>query len=275
VFRENKIAVYILLILLLSIILSCAGAKRVPSDIPPEGLAAPSNLSADPNDQRVDLKWYTNRTGDMMISGYNIYISEVPLPEAGFPSKDSGLDPFNQIPYPGDADPETLFETFTANELTNGVRYYIAITTVYPDRTESMFSNVEEIFCYPRGILTLKDRSIGDMHGFSFDKLKHVDYNDIENDLYFVARDAGNIIGSPDRNEGVLKHTEFAGLGRKPLNNSLNYKNLNFKDKTFIAEDNVYLIKLEDGSFVKILVKRVDSSQYLKQITFEYIYFEK
>jgi len=275
VFKPNRNAIFILLILSVSIILSCAGAKKRPSEVIPEGLVAPSNLNGDPNDKKVDLKWDTNRGENMMISGYNIYISEKQLPQAGYPTKDMGIKPFNQVPYPGDDDPELSFETFTANGLKNGVKYYAAITTVYPDQTESMFSNIIEMLCYPRGLITIKDRSIGDKHGYSFGSRTYVDYNDIENDLYFIARDAGNIVGSPDRNEGALKHTQFAKLGRKPLDNRLDYRNLNYKDKTFIAEGNSYLLKLENGSFVKIHVKRVDSSQYLKQVTFEYIYFEK
>lgn len=257
----------IISVMAILILLACAGAQKKPLPFP-EGREAPSNLIVETANGTMDLSWTTNRTPDVAISGYNIYISRT-----AFASSLSNVKPFNQTTYPGDDNPDIAAETFTASDLENGVKYFVAVTTVYPDRTESMPSNIVEAVCYPRGTVVINDRAIGEPHGFSFAQEKYVDYNSIDNDLYFIARDVGNMIGSPDRNEGVLKHTEFAELpSEKVLNDKHDYSNLSFKDKTFVAEGNIYLLKLSGGGFAKIKVKTVDSSQYKRQIVFDYIY---
>lgn len=251
------------------ILLACAAAKKEPSPYAPEGLVIPSNLIVETSNHSMNMSWTTNRTPEMVISGYNIYISENPL------NSFKDVDPFNLTVYPGDDNPDITTETYTAQNLKNAVTYYVAVTTVTPDREESLPSNIVEIICYPRGSVVLNDRAMGDPHGFNFSGEKYVDYNAIDTDLYFIARDQGNIIGSPDRNEGVLQHTEFAELpGEKVLNDRQDYRNLAFKDRTFVAEGNIYLLKLNNGGYAKIKVKRVDSSQYKKQIVFDYIYLE-
>jgi hypothetical protein len=261
----------LILFLLLSII-SCAPARKKPV---PEGLIAPSDLQVETGDKSMTLSWRTNRTEDMIISGYNIYISSIPLTEPSNPDRlRDDAEPFNPVPYPGDADPEISYETYEATGLLNGVEYYVAVTTVYPGDIESLPSNVVTATCYPRGTVTIKDRSMGDPDGFSFSLREYVEYNSLDNDLYFIARDIGNMLGSPDRNEGVLKHTEFAELKTESeLNNRQDYRNLSYDDRTFVAEGNVYMVKLNDGSKAKIRIRQVDSSAYKKQVTFDYIYF--
>ena len=266
----SKIALHtfrILTVMAILILLACAGAKKKPIPFP-EGRQAPSNLIVETANGTMDLSWTTNRSPEVAISGYNIYISQSP-----FASSLSNVEPFNLTVYPGDDNPDIAAETYTATGLENGVKYYVAVTTVYPDRTESMPSNIVEAVCYPRGTVMINDRAMGEPHGFSFAKEENVDYNSVDNDLYFIARDVGNMIGSPDRNEGVLKHTEFAELpSERVLNDKHNYSNLSFKDRTYVAEGNIYLLKLSNGGFAKIKVKQVDSSQYKRQIVFDYIY---
>jgi len=268
-----RIIKFLSLILFLCLLIACAaGKKPALEEIP--GKPAPSNLIVESGNQKLNLIWNTNRSESTIISGYNIYILEEPINEDNRPHRvKSDINPVNNLPYPGDENPEITFETYTAENLLNSVKYYVGVTTIFADKSESALSNVVKITCYPRGIVTIKDRMMGAMHGFSFGLDNYVDYNDITNDLYFVARDAGNIMGSPDRNEGVLKHTEFASLGRlKKLDDSRNFKNLAFKNRIFVAEGNGYVLRLEDGSMAKILVKQVDSSTYKKQVVFEYIY---
>lgn len=271
-FRLAKYVAPALLLLLLLTIIFCAPARKKPV---PEGIVAPSDLKVETGDRSMTLSWRTNRTEDMIISGYNIYISAEPLADPadnGYLRED--IEPFNPVTYPGDADPQISYETYEAAGLMNGVQYYVAVTTVYPGGIESLPSNIVTATCYPQGTVTIKDRSMGDPDGFSFSTREYVQYNSLDNDLYFIARDIGNMLGSPDRNEGVLKHTEFAELkAENSLTNRHDYRNLNYKDRTFVAEGNVYMVRLNDGSTAKIRIKQVDSSAYKKQVTFDYIYF--
>jgi hypothetical protein len=274
VFKVKNDFLTIFFILIAVMIITCAPAKKDVSRYAPTGVVGPGNLNVEANSRSLDLIWDTNRGEDMLISGYNIYISPKPITFDDFPDRlRTDVKPYNQTPYPGDDNPEIATETFTASDLDNGVKYYVAVTTVFPDQSESPPSNVIEITCYPRGTVTLNDRGAGGDNGFAFKLQKYVPYNDIENDIYFIARDMGNQLGSPDRNEGVLKHTLLAELGRgKPLNDRVDYNNLSFKDRAFVAEGTTYLLKLEDGSFAKILVRSVISSEHLKRIVFDYLY---
>jgi len=277
VFRTKNDLLLVLTVFIATVIISCAPREREPYRYAPEGVVAPDNLNVEVGDKTMDLIWDTNRAPDMMISGYNIYISKVPPVEGTAPAIiKPGIKPHNPMPYPGDNNPEIEFETYAATNLENGIKYYVAVTTVFPDGTESLSSNVVEVACYPRGTVTLTDRSLEGDHGFSFKLKQYVPYNSLDNDLYFISRDIGNMIGSPDRNDGVLRHTLFAELGRTQLlNDRLDYNNLAFKDRAFVAEGMAYLLKLDYGDYAKILVRRVSSAPYLKQIVFDYIYFEQ
>jgi hypothetical protein len=255
-------------------LLACAPAKKEVEKYPSEDKVSPSELQVKSDDQTLYLNWRTNRTESTLISGYNIYISEVPLSDPQDSSRiKPAILPVNSMPYPGDEDPETSYETYEAKDLQNFKTYHVAVTTVFPDRTESAPSNVVEAACYPRGTVTLKDRLMGDMHGWSFKDEEYVAYNALDNDVYFVARDIGNLLGSPDRNEGILKHTEFALIpGETQLDTRRDYTNLTYRDKTFVAEGQVYMLRLSDNTYVKLRVRNLVSTEFIKQVTFDYIY---
>lgn len=271
-YKYARIFSSILILLVIAMLLACAAARKKPSEY---AIAAPTDLKVEAYDHHMDLSWKTNRTEDMIIAGYNIYISTEQLIQPEIPGRiRPGIEPFNQTVYPGDANPQVSYETYTATGLENGVPYYVAVTTVYPDGAESLPSNVVAATCYPRGTVTINDRSMGPPDGFSFELGKSVSYNSLDNDLYFISRDVGNMLGSPDRNEGVLKHTEFAEIpGASTLNDRHDYSNLAYKDRTFVAEGRIYMVKLDDGTLAKIRIRRVDSSAFKKQVVFDYIYF--
>lgn len=274
-YKLTRIFSSILTLFVIALLLACAAGRKKPSEYAPEGLIAPSDLKVEAYNHRMELSWKTNRTEGTIISGYNIYISTQPLTLPEIPKQiRPGVEPYNLTVYPGDADPQISYETYTASGLDNGVQYYVAVTTVYPDGMESPPSNVVVATCYPRGTVTINDRSMGPPDGFSFALGESVPYNSLDNDLYFISRDVGNMIGSPDRNEGVLKHTEFAEIpGASALNDRHDYNNLAYKDRTFVAEGNIYMVKLADGSLAKIRVLQVSSSAFKKQVVFDYIYF--
>ncbi len=270
-----KLFLYGALVLILALFIACAGAQKK-EESPYERGATPTSLKVETGDGSMELSWVTNRMEDMLISGYNIYISRQPIIDPSNPNRiKRGIEPVNDIAYPGDENPEISFETYSATGLQNGVEYHVAVTTVYPDRAESPPSNVVTATPYPRGTVTLQDRMMGgELDGFSFANGDNVEYNSLANDIYFIARDIGNMIGSPDRNDGILRHTEIALIrGESTLNDRKNYKNLDYDEKSFVASEQVYMLRLSDGSMAKIRIRDVDSSQYKKQVVFDYIYF--
>ena len=77
-FKPAKYIASALLLLIISLIVFCAPAEKKPSEYAPEGLVAPSDLAVETNNESMELSWRTNRTEDMIIAGYNIYISKQP-----------------------------------------------------------------------------------------------------------------------------------------------------------------------------------------------------
>ena len=102
--------------------------------------ALPVSLSVEVSDKQMTLAW--TKSGDGAIAGYNIYISREPLAvKYPGPSIDGSIETFNTTPFPGDTDPEDRVEHFDAVNLENGVKFYVSVRVVYPDRSVSKPSN--------------------------------------------------------------------------------------------------------------------------------------
>lgn len=171
----------------------------------------PIGLTAEPGNQRMTLQW--KRMGDGLFSGYNIYISEQPLGSGGSSSVDADtVTPFNLSPYPGDTDPSDGLETFEAEGLKNGLKYFVSVRVINPDRTESTPSNEVMVVCGPRGEIRLDARFAGGKDGYSLSKAQYVRADSPENDLYFYHKDGTDFLASPSRLGGYARVTGFAKL---------------------------------------------------------------
>lgn len=174
-------------------------------------LCYPYDASVEVNNRQMTVAWRTNC--HRLMSGYFIYISKEPLVEK-YPGTEmpASVIPFNHIPFPGDTNPEDEIEHFVAEGLNNGVKYYVSVRVVNPDRTLSKPSNEVAVVCGPRGEMHLSIRYKSDKDGFSFEKNTPVRADDLDNDLYFHSRDGNDYLVSPNRLDGFLKANKFLVL---------------------------------------------------------------
>ena len=188
------------------------GAEVPPVEVVP--YSAPSQLTARPFHQRINLSWKTNRPDSIPLKGYNIYVSDAAVIGEVLESElRSTLKAVNEQPYPGDTNPATDFETFALENLTNGEEYFIFVTTVFADSTESEPSN--QVSCIPRpeGTFMLRGSFSGSSSGFSFHRLRSVPTDDLDNDLYLATINDELYLASPWRLDIVLRETKFYRLG--------------------------------------------------------------
>lgn len=171
----------------------------------------PLDLEVEPESERMTVRW--RRAGDGLISGYNIYIGQEPATRdsLGLNATDT-LTPFNIGPYPGDTDPDDEVESFQAENLINGVKYYVTVRVIYPDGSLSPASNEVVAVCGPRGEITLDQRYRGSHDGFSFDKNTYVEADASANDLYYYSANGTDYLASPRRLGGYLRQSRFAHL---------------------------------------------------------------
>lgn len=193
------------------LIISC-GPKPKPVtppvvvDTTPKSTVTPVDLTVDVGSGTLTAAW--KKSGEGLTSGYNIYIS--PRPLAGvYPDS---VRPFNTAPYPGDTNPEDSMETFEAVGLTDGVKYFVSVRVLYPDRTLSAPSNEVEAICGYRGETELNVRFSETNDGFSFAAGKSVRADDPANDIYLFTKDKQDYLASPSRLGGFLRETRFVQL---------------------------------------------------------------
>ncbi|MBU0985528.1 MAG: hypothetical protein KKA42_16765, partial [candidate division Zixibacteria bacterium] len=169
------------------------------------------DISVDVNDEEMLVTW--KRHGEGLISGYNIYVSKEPL-AAKYPDRtlDAEVKAHNHPVFPGDTDPTDGIERYPAGSLENGVRYYVSVRVVFPDRTLSKPTREIEVVCGPRGDVSLVPRYSGDDDGYSFEQNKHVRADASANDLYFYTKDGQDFLASPTRLNGFLRSSKFVVL---------------------------------------------------------------
>jgi hypothetical protein len=210
----------------------------------------PFGLFADVASHRATVNWKTSGGG--LIGGYNIYISKDVVvgryPDTMLPAY---VQPYNSEPYPGDTNPDDSVVTYVAENLENGVIYYVSVRVIYRDGSLSMPSNEVAIVCGPRGELELPVRYSSTNDGYSFEKETYVSADSPDNDLYFYAVDDGDYLASPNRLDGFLKATKFkvvslsAGL-KEDLKHSYVFELPPTADKVEIASGDWVWIRMPD-----------------------------
>ena len=204
----RNIVPFIFYMLLLVLLVRCAPEKRLKEM--PTG-CYPYNAGVEVNDRQMIITWRNNCR--RLMSGYFIYINEEPLADQYSDTQlPASVKPFNHTPFPGDTNPEDETEHFVAEGLENGVKYYVSVRVVNPDRTLSKPSNEVVAVCGPRGEIELSIRYKSDRDGFSFEKNAYVRTDDIDNDLYFYSKDGTDYLASPSRLNGFLKTNKLKVL---------------------------------------------------------------
>jgi hypothetical protein len=174
------------------------GEERIPGTTP--AAVTVTDVKVETNDHRLTVSW--KKSGSGAISGYNVYIGDTP----------GGGRPFNHEPFPGDTDPDDGVEHFVAEGLDNGVKYFVSVAVVHPDRSLSPRSTPIPVACGPRGEIELAVRYRGERAGYSFEKNTYVPSDNANNDLYFFSNDGLDMLASPSRLDGFLNHSRFLVL---------------------------------------------------------------
>lgn len=195
-------------VLILTFLVRCVPEKR-PEETP--GGCYPYEASVEVNSRQMTVTWKTHCS--RLMSGYFIYISDEPLANK-YPGSElpPTITPINHTPFPGDTNPDDGAEHFVAEGLEDGVKYYVSVRVVNPDRTLSKPSNEVAAVCGPRGEIELSIRYKSGRDGFSFEKNDYVRADDLDNDLYFYSKDGTDYLASPNRLDGFLKANRAAVL---------------------------------------------------------------
>lgn len=260
-----------LLLFLLALLLSCAPQQQIVTL--PEVVTGPSQLEGRPTAGGADLLWKTNRAEGVVLQGYNIYVSRTPvLTSGGQPQLLGDLTPLNDLPYPGDTDPDHAYETFKLRGLDNGERYYVCVTTIDYEGKESAPSNQVEIVPRPEGSFTLTELFSGDNDGYSFRRQQTVETDDLDNDLYLTEIENRLYLASPDRIDGVLRQSEFFPLGRDTDPDQINLDELEMRgvDKVEIGSGAVFLLQDADDCYALVKCESVDVVTLEAQFSFIY-----
>lgn len=263
------------LLLITSILALLAGCGPRPS-AEYTGTVFPVDLAVEVNDRQMTLSWH--KVGDGPIAGYHIYISPEPL-TAKYPDSeiDPSVDTYDVTPFPGDTNPDDGIEYFEATGLDNGVRYYVSVRVVYPDRSVSKPSNEIEAVCGPRGEIELAIRYQSDHDGYSFEKNDYVRADDSDNDLYFFAKDGIDYLGSPRRLSGFINDTRFLVL---PYRGSLKEicsrvaesKLTATEDQVEVSMGDWVLLECQGGTHVLVNVRTVEGSGKNRRVNLFFAY---
>jgi len=236
---------------LTTIVFGCAPKQVERPSVPAGGIYSHDVIAADltvePNHESLRLSW--RKTGQGPISGYNIYISERPL-AALFPGNqvNSSVKSYNDAPFPGDTIPEDGVEHFETTKLRNGVRYFVTVRVVYPDRSLSRPSNEVAAVCGGRGTIELAVRHFGTPDGYSFEKNDYVRCDAVNNDLYFFSKDGRDYLASPKRLDGLINDTRFLVL---PYHGAYNEVVAQLKEAALSIVDDQVVIKAGDWVLLK------------------------
>ncbi len=171
----------------------------------------PYDLEVRVDNRAMTVMWKSEC--NRLISGYNIYINESPTSDVDAAvTPGESAEPYNHTVFAGDTDPSDGIEHFVAEPLENGVRYYVSVRVVFPDRSLSLPAGEETVICGPRREIELAVRYSSDQDGFSLDDNIYVRADDISNDMYFYSKDGRDYLASPDRLGGFLRANRFASL---------------------------------------------------------------
>ncbi len=196
-------------IVILAALNGCAPSKTTSvEEVTPPTVSdvKPVDLTVIPDDQGMTVEW--KRKGDGLISGYNIYITDEQ--QVGDSAR-----PFNFEPYPGDTNPDDGIETFKAEGLENGKRYFVSVKVIRPDRSLSPSSNQASTICGPRGEIVIESRYSGEHDGYALAENQYVRAFAKSNDLYFYSTNGFDYLASPSRLDGFNRKSLFSKLSVK------------------------------------------------------------
>jgi hypothetical protein len=220
----------------------------------------PVELKLFPGDRKMTVQWKV--TGDEVISGFDIFIVDHPVANDAATSPAGKITPYNPSAYPGDTNPDDGVEEFPAEQLVNGVKYWVWVRIVHPDGTLSAPTEVKGAVCGPRGEFELKPRFQSGQDGFSLMKGTGTKADGSDNDLYLYDKDGTTYLASPSRLNGYLHVTKFKALpfkgDLKSVRESvLSLNSVPIEDKTAISSGQWLWIVTADGFNALLQIKEL------------------
>jgi hypothetical protein len=265
---------YTTMALLVCLGLSGCGPSKVSEET--AAFTPPSNVAVEPDNHQLTVSWDSYRRGT--IAGYNIYITEFPLVESyrGINLPDS-IEPYNDVPFPGDTEPEDERENFVADGLENGVKYFVSVRVVYPNGGLSRPSEERMAVCGPRGVIELGQRFRSEHDGYSFEKLEYVAADDGDNDIYFFSKDGVDYLCSPTRLDAFLRGTNLAIL---PYKGSFDQVRTEvempewklFGDRVRVSENDWVLMRTPDDAYALIKVLHLTGAEKNRRVELFYFF---
>jgi hypothetical protein len=178
--------------------------------VPLSEIPKPYNLTADANSGKASLYWSIDRTPDLLLSGYRIYLTNNSHPIDTSAWIASPGIPYNTDLYPGDTDGDITRESYNLDNLENGRIYYAMIRTVGFDSRESALSNIVSFRPLARGEFAISTNHLGDNGGFNFETETQVPGKDRRSDLYLYSNGNKTGLSSPSRLSAGLRKTTFS-----------------------------------------------------------------
>jgi len=233
------------------------------------------DLRVEPADGQLTLTWRVDRLDNHVFSGYNIYIQERPV--IGTESEAALLEraePFNRLPFPGDTDADITRETYTAEDLRDGVRYYCFVRAIGVDRQLGAPSNEVMAICRPGGRLELQPIFSGAKDGIDFSAGRYVNSDAIDCDLAFYHKDGTDHLIAPKRIDPLLNDTQFWDLGAASDFDSVVHPDPpgDGTDRIDAQAGHLYVYRTADGHFGKFRIESIRGTGDERTIVFQYMY---
>ncbi len=248
--RNRPVTTSLLLVAIL-FLAQCGPSPRPKSQVTEESHrtvehARPVDLQLIPGDGKMIVQWRV--VSSEITSGYDIFISEQPVSPTDLTKPGNPVKPFNPEVYPGDTNPDDSVEQYSAENLKNGVKYYVWVRIVRPDGTFSEPTGSKTAVCGPRGEFDLGLRYQSDDDGYSLAKNKSVRADAADNDLYFFRKDGVDYLASPTRLNAYLRATKLIPLNLKGDLNQVRKRLATLTEAT--ADDRV---PISDGVWVRLV----------------------
>jgi hypothetical protein len=171
---------------------------------------SPTDLSTETGSHKVTLHWSIDRPRNLLLAGFNIYLSDYSLFDTSVEAIRARLKPYNPAPYPGDTDDDINRESITIERLMNGHTYFVSVRTVDARGIESMPSNEAEFTPYARGEFVISSDHDNVRGGFCFEIEQSVPARDPRSDLYLYASEDRIGLSSPYRLGAGLRKSVFS-----------------------------------------------------------------
>jgi hypothetical protein len=262
------------LLLSATVLISCGPKPATPppsSSVskPVHTRVAPTELTARPFYERIDVAWKTNRAENTVVSGYNIYLwNEKDAPD----TTNGGFRRINPEPYPGDTDADIARESYPLEGVDNGVIYRVYVTTVYPDGMESPRSNIAEAIPRLEGSFTLRESFKGNESGYSLRGIKSMPTDDLDNDIYLANINGVLLVASPQRINVVLRQSKFYSLSAYSSLEATDPTSLSGKPDNALPISNrlMFVLQDQDKCYALLRIDSVDPKEKITKISFIY-----